>query len=56
MKKNTFRELVRTQQILDAALAWIEEHIGHDPEELGRVLRDHLGMTEEEIKDYGFDL
>jgi len=44
----------RKEQLLSAALDWIWEHTEYvDDGEFKRVLKEHLGMTEEEISEYG---
>lgn len=45
----------RTEQLLERCLEWMWEH-AHDEAELVYALREHLGMTDEEIRYYGFDL
>ena len=40
-------------ELLSNCLTWIQEHI-KDEKELKRVLKEHIGMTEEQFIEFGF--
>lgn len=52
-KENKKKLMDNIVDILSNCLAWIQEHID-DEEELKRVLREHIGISDEDFELFGF--
>ncbi len=45
---------LRTNKVLNSALEWVEQHVAE--EQLYMTLSEHIGLTDDEIATYGFDV